>query len=300
MSRLEYLLRVHWLGRLVSLALLSSLFCVPLAWAFPPFDFHFHIGFSVLLAGLLLSRWFGIGCGGMLGLRLSGRNLRLTAIAFAVPLFVLFLWMTLILATHEDAGDSSMYHFFAPRGTPVQEIFALFLGPISMEFLFRGIFLLVLVERFGAATGIAISACAGVMTNFHLSLDTPIALLNSGLLGVLMAATVVRTRSLWFPIVFQFWWGLSARINSGVPLGGGHVRGGGLYDLQLDDSLSWLEWLSGTFGGGPESSVFLTLILMIFALLFVPRLERLRDPVLAARDFRRRLREARLAAVHGR
>ena len=299
MSRLEYLLRVHWLGRLVSLALLSGLFYVPIALFLPPIEIHIQLGVSMILPSLLLSSWFGLGSGGLMGLRMSWRNLRLASIACVVSLLVLLLWMNLILATHEVAGDSSMYYFFAPRGTPMQEVFFLVFCSLITEFMFRGILLLVLAERFGAAAGIAISTCTAMLIQGWFVRETPIALLNYGLLGVILAVIVLRSHSLWFPIVFQFWWSVGVRIHSGVPLGGGHVRGGGLYDLEIVDSFAWLSWFTGEFRSGPASGLFISTLVILFALLFVPRLERLRDPVLAARDFRRRLRESGLAAVHG-
>ncbi len=333
LGRLHFLLRVHWLGRPAVLLLSSLILSLPFALIFPVFIWETHFFMGLIVAGLLLDRWFGLGLGGLLGLRLSWRNLRLIAFTL-LALFLFCLLLILVerslhsmLPGHEGASwisgvwksILSMVVSFADlipgldfavsivpgvstsSASPLQVLFVA-CHAMGEELLFRGIPLLVLARRFGWSTAITVTTAAFTVVHFTHFTPGIIATANLVLFGFFTALAVERSGSLWVPIAFHLGWNLAHAFSLSLPLGKllFVMRETQTLPPQFVYACSSYEWLLGGPGVGPEGGLLMTAFLLGLIFLFVPRLEHLRDPVLAARDFRRRLRESRLAAVHGR
>ncbi len=332
MGRVHFLARVHWAGRLAVLMFSSLLLSWPIALVFPVFLWETHFFMGLIVSSLLLDRWFGLGWGGLLGLSLSLRNLRLIALTSLV-LFLFCLLLILvegllrsILPGNESASlisglwqsTASMILRFVDlipgidvaasvipgvhisSVSPLQVLFVA-CHALGEELLFRGIPLFVLARRFGWSAAVTVVTIA--FTAVHFMHFTPgiIATANLMLFGLFTALAVERSGSLWVPITFHVAWNLSHAFSLSLPLGNllFVMKETQTLPPQFAYAFAGYEWVLGGPGVGPEGGLLMTAFLLGLILLFVPRLEHLRDPVLAARDFRRRLRESRLAAVHG-
>ena len=335
MGFIHFLARVHWAGRLTVLILSSLLLSWPMALIFPVFLWETHFFMGLIVSSLLLDRWFGLGFGGLLGLRLSWRNLRLIALTVLALcllclLIVLTDWAFLQILSGSFSGDAaaeilfsllaalsviipgldlnvSMTPGFVSGISPYQILFVA-CHAVGEELLFRGIPLLVLARRFGWPTAITVVTVAFTAVHFTYFAPGIIATANLVFFGLFTALAIERSGSIWVPIVLHSGWNLLAFFKLGLPLGGAQLMFERMQSMtgnhsQLAEETicnnDWYALILGAPGVGAEGGLLMTAFLLGLIFLFVPRLERLRDPVLAAREFRRRLREASLAAVHG-
>ncbi|MCL4416432.1 MAG: CPBP family intramembrane metalloprotease, partial [Actinobacteria bacterium] len=133
----------------------------------------------------------------------------------------------------------------------------IFIEAIIEEILFRGIIFQAVLERYGITIAILLNSIlfglghlANPSINFY-------AIINIILAGVLFSGMYIKTKSLWMPISFHFFWNwFSALIGS--PVSG--------IDFNISiTNISWLELPAWLFGGsfGLEGGFFATILLFI-------------------------------------
>jgi membrane protease YdiL (CAAX protease family) len=130
-------------------------------------------------------------------------------------------------------------------------------GAIGEEMMFRGYAFQVLMGVLGPfATILPVSVLFALMHGSNLNV-TPLALVNTGLWGVLFGFAFWRSGDLWLPIGLHLGW------NWMLPLFGANLSGFTMYVTGY--VMRWhpgLEWLSGG-AYGPEASPLTTAVLVV-------------------------------------
>lgn len=131
----------------------------------------------------------------------------------------------------------------------------LLLAAAGEEMLFRGYGFQRLLDAGGPAFGVVLgSVLFGSLHGSNPSV-TPLGVLNTMLVGVLLAVAYLRTRRLWLPIGLHWGWNL-AEAALGFPVSGITIQG-----MPLVADAVGLPWISGG-AYGPEASVFGTLVIL--------------------------------------
>lgn len=142
---------------------------------------------------------------------------------------------------------------------------ALFFGAAGEEMIFHGYAFQLLVEKVGPfATVLPVGIIFGVLhsSNPH---ATGLAVFNTGLWGILLGYSFLRSRDLWLPIGLHYGW------NAVLPLFGVNLSG-----LTIEVTRYFYQWdLAPVWSGGsygPEGGLLTTIfvIALFFALMRVP------------------------------
>ncbi|TAL71050.1 MAG: CPBP family intramembrane metalloprotease [Bacteroidetes bacterium] len=164
--------------------------------------------------------------------------------------FIIFIFATIFSAYSDEYS------------LPKQDIFVnitiiIFIEAIIEELIFRGIIFQAVLDRYGITIAILLNSIlfglghlANPSINFY-------AIINIILAGVLFSGMYIKTKSLWLPISFHFFWNwLSAIIGSPVS--------GIDFPISLTN-IEWLELPAWLFGGsfGLEGGFFATILLLI-------------------------------------
>ncbi len=138
----------------------------------------------------------------------------------------------------------------------------------SEELIFRGYPFQRLVEAWGKVW--AVLALAALFGGLHLKNPsaTPLSTLNTGLMGILLALTYLKTRGLWLPIGLHFAWNYVLAFIYSLPVSGIRLRAG-LWRMEVTGA----EWLTGS-NYGPEGSI-LTTVVAVAAIATLVRTRRL-------------------------
>ena len=166
-------------------------------------------------------------------------------------------------------------------------ILLMLFGAAMEELVFRGILFQALLERFGVVVSVTVGSIIFGLIHVVNESFTFFALINIILGGVLLSMMYIRTRSLWLPISFHFFWNLGqatilnnyvSGINFDIP-----VSTLNLYHLP--------EWLFGGYFGieGGFISIFILFVM-------IPILSKFTDvsPRMSAYYFKQRFEESKL------
>jgi len=165
----------------------------------------------------------------------------------------------------------------APDGTPViayllGAIVAFLMVGFYEELMFRGYVLQALEERGNRVAAIIVSSLLFAILHFANPGADPTGLLNTALIGALLAAIYLRTRSLWMPIGFHFAWNFLLGYVYSLPVSGLPLHG----LLEITE----LEPESKLTGGsyGPEAGLLTTVAIAVWAAWFIWRHTKRRAP----------------------
>lgn len=143
---------------------------------------------------------------------------------------------------------------------------------LEEEFHYRGYQLYTLTRGIGFwAAAIALSALFGI-SHLKNSGETWLGVFNASAGGLLFCLLLRRSGDLWMPIGFHASWDWTQTFFYGVP-DSGHVLPGHLFNSNFHGP----RWLTGGTVG-PEGSVLLTLLLILFWLCFSARMRQTRNP----------------------
>jgi membrane protease YdiL (CAAX protease family) len=235
------------------------------------------VGISILIEVLRKNgKWFTLG--------VLIDKWAIKDVGMGALLNLLFAFTILILATLFSA-------FTDETSFPKSDIFIflsliILLEAIIEEILFRGIMFQAVLERWGITVAILLNSIlfglghlANPSVNFY-------AIINIILAGMLFSGMYIRTKSLWLPISFHFFWNwFSALIGSPVS--------GIDFNISLT-SIAWLELPSWLFGGGfGLEGGFLATILLIISGFITLRISNV-SPYLASILFERSFNESQL------
>ncbi len=152
----------------------------------------------------------------------------------------------------------------APPGTPVAAYFigaliAFLSVGVYEELMFRGYVLQALEERGSKVAAVIVSSLLFAVLHFANPGADPTGLINTALIGALLAAIYLRTRSLWMPIGFHFAWNFLLGYVYSLPVSGLPIHG----MLEITE----LETESRLTGGsyGPEAGLLTTFAVGIWA-----------------------------------
>ncbi|MDA3843726.1 MAG: CPBP family intramembrane metalloprotease, partial [Candidatus Kapabacteria bacterium] len=152
---------------------------------------------------------------------------------------------------------------------------------------FRGILFQALLERFGIVISVSIGSVIFGLIHVVNESFTFFALLNIILAGVLLSMMYIRTRSLWLPISFHFFWNLGQATILNNYVSGIYfdipVSTLNLYDLPV--------WLFGGYFG--IEAGFITTFLLIVMIPILPKFTDV-SPQMSAYYFKQRYEESKL------
>lgn len=258
-------LTARWWFRIIAFAGLSNALILPLLFYTSQFENsqgykYFYsilteslvlfiiIGLSVLIEALRgKGKWFSFG---ILPDKWAIKDAGMGAI-----LNIFFAFSILIFATIFSAYSDEIKF-------PATDIFIylsliIFIEAIIEEILFRGVIFQAVLERYGITIAILLNSIlfglghlANPSINFY-------AVINIILAGVLFSGMYIRTKSLWMPISFHFFWNWSSALI-GSPVSG--------IDFQISlTNIAWLELPAWLFGGsfGLEGGFFATILIVI-------------------------------------
>lgn len=167
-----------------------------------------------------------------------------------------FLMVGLVAATAAASGQVRIQTedgFHPPRWASV--VVLLLLAAAGEEMLFRGYGFQRLVAAAGPAVGVAgLSLLFGLVHRNNPAV-TPLGLINTMLVGILLALAYLRTRSLWLPIGLHWGWNF-AEATLGFPISGIRIQGMPL----VADPLGHALITGGDYG--PEGSVLATVVIL--------------------------------------
>lgn len=134
----------------------------------------------------------------------------------------------------------------------------------SEELIFRGYPFQRLVEAWGEVW--ALLAFAVLFGGLHLKNPsaTPLSTLNTGLMGILLALTYLKTRGLWLPIGLHFAWNYVLAFVYSLPVSGLRFQ-----TVLWRVEVTGAEWLTGG-NYGPEGSI-LTSVVAVVAIMMLAR-----------------------------
>ena len=136
--------------------------------------------------------------------------------------------------------------------------FGLFIVALEEEFHYRGYGLYTLTTGMGFWRAAVLSSAAFGYSHAHNSGENWLGLFNAGAGGLLFCFLLRRSGNLWMPIGFHASFGWTQTYFYGVP-NSGHTLPGHL----LNGSFAGPTWLTGG-SVGPEGSLLLTLLLVVF------------------------------------
>ncbi len=145
----------------------------------------------------------------------------------------------------------------------VLQIIITFIFALQEEILFRGFLLNSLNLKFSATTSLLISSL--VFSSIH-SINnnfSTIAAFNTFLGGIFFGTIYLKTRSLWFPVFFHYFWNLFQTLFIGSNIAEIHQ----IQTLQSDSNSKIIEFIIGN-DYGFEGSVLCTFILLLYILMF--------------------------------
>jgi len=146
----------------------------------------------------------------------------------------------------------------------VLQIIITFIFALQEEILFRGFLLNSLNLKFSATTSLLISSL--VFSSIH-SINnnfSTIAAFNTFLGGIFFGTIYLKTRSLWFPVFFHYFWNLFQTLFIGSNISGNpsDIK---LFSLTSNSKI--IEFIIGN-DYGFEGSVLCTFILLLYILMF--------------------------------
>jgi membrane protease YdiL (CAAX protease family) len=210
-----------------------------------------------------------------LGVRLTRGSLadfaRGCALAFVILTIVfVFSWATGAIRVEGFARP-------APEGTPVAAyllgaIVAFLCVGVYEELMFRGYVLQALEERGSKVAAVIVSSLLFAILHFANPGADPTGLINTALIGALLAAVYLRTRSLWMPIGFHFAWNFLLGYVYSLPVSGLPLHG--LLEITEVESESRLT--GGSYG--PEAGLLTTIAVGAWAAWLIWRHTKRRAP----------------------
>ena len=151
-------------------------------------------------------------------------------------------------------------------------------GALAEELMFRGYPFQRLVEAVGPVGAIAIFSILFGAVHLMNPGATAIGLVNTVLIGVVLAIAYLRTRALWLPWGLHFGWNASLGLLFGLPVSG--LRMFNVVDRMSAPGPTWLT--GGSYG--PEASVPGAIAVLVGLLVVcVWPMERMDNPVTSAR-----------------
>lgn len=128
-------------------------------------------------------------------------------------------------------------------------VLVLFTGSLAEELMFRGYPFQRIVEAIGAPGAIASFSVLFALVHFLNPGASPLGMLNTVLIGVVLSFAYLRTRALWLPWGFHFAWNSALGLVFGLPVSGLH-----LFNVAVRATPSGASWLTGG-AYGLEASV---------------------------------------------
>ena len=206
------------------------------------------IGLSIFIEVLRgKGKWFTFG---ILPDKWAIKDVGMGAVLNLFFAFTIFIFAT-IFSAYTDGSNLPKTNIF------INLSLIIFIEAIIEELIFRGVIFQAVLDRYGITIAILLNSIlfglghlANPSINFY-------AIINIILAGVLFSGMYIKTKSLWMPISFHFFWNwFSALIGS--PVSG--------IDFQISlTNIAWLELPAWLFGGsfGLEGGFFATILIII-------------------------------------
>jgi hypothetical protein len=165
----------------------------------------------------------------------------------------------------------------APEGTPVAlyllgALVAFLTVGVYEELMFRGYVLQALEERGSKVAAVIISSLVFAVLHFANPGADPTGLINTALIGALLAAVYLRTRSLWMPIGFHFAWNFLLGYVYSLPVSGLPLHG----MLEITELEPESQLTGGSYG--PEAGLLTTVAVGALAAWYIWRHTKRRAP----------------------
>ncbi len=139
-----------------------------------------------------------------------------------------------------------------------QFLLTMFFGAAQEEIIFRGFILQSLNMRFSNITSIAFSSILFALVHSLNPYFSFYAAFNTFLAGALLGFMYIKTRSLWLPLFYHFFWNLFQALIIGSNVSG-QATSYSLFNLKIDGTI--LQWLFGN-DYGFENSILCTFTLI--------------------------------------
>jgi len=203
-------------------------------------------------------------------------------VACAGTAAVLGLWLFIVsfLARVDFGGLSDAYRagpsFWPGPAGRVVAFFAILAGFVlqggTEELIHRGYVYKNIKARWGWLNGAAASSVIFAMTHGLNPNVMPTSIVNTFLIGVVLATLVEWTGSLLMPVIVHAVWNFSLAHVLSVPVSG--IDFFRMFDLRLEGPVTWTGGLYGT-----EGSLLLTMMLLPLAFFLVYHVDRLKSRV---------------------
>ncbi len=158
-----------------------------------------------------------------------------------------------VLTTSDIAGTTPGTH---PARALILGVVVLLPMALTEELLFRGYLLRNLAQAWDGRVALILSAVVFALLHLSNPERDALALLNIGLMGVLMGYAYLQSGSLWFPLGLHFGWNFTQGTLLGMPISGLGIPGLVRTHLGLPHSIS-----GGPFG--PEASILGTVVMVL-------------------------------------
>ncbi|OGU17538.1 MAG: hypothetical protein A2X61_06085 [Ignavibacteria bacterium GWB2_35_12] len=258
-------LTARWWFRVIAFAGLSNALIIPLLLYTSHLknDIGYHYIYSlitetfvlIILIGLSIlietlrgkGKWFTFG---ILLDKWAIKDIGMGAVLNLFFAFAIFIFAT-VFSAYSDVSILPKTDIF------VYLSLIILIEAIIEELIFRGVIFQAVLDRYGITIAILLNSILFGMGHLANPSINFYAIINIILAGVLFSGMYIRTKSLWLPISFHFFWNwFSALIGS--PVSG--------IDFQISlTNIAWLELPAWLFGGsfGLEGGFFATILIII-------------------------------------
>jgi uncharacterized protein len=152
-------------------------------------------------------------------------------------------------------------------------LLVLIAGSLAEELMFRGYPFQRLVEAIGAGGAILVFSVLFALVHWMNPGASPLGLLNTVLIGVVLSVAYLRTRALWLPWGLHFAWNATLGLIFGLPVSG--IR---LFNVFVHTTSIGPPWLTGGTYGLEASLPGATVVLVGLIVVWRAPLRRLIDP----------------------
>ncbi|MBD3367257.1 MAG: CPBP family intramembrane metalloprotease [Candidatus Eisenbacteria bacterium] len=198
---------------------------------------------------------------------------------FARGCALAFVILTIIFVFSWTTGGIRVEGFArpAPDGTPVAAyllgaVVAFLAVGLYEELMFRGYVLQAIEDRGSKVAAIIISSLVFALLHSANPGADPMGILNTALIGALLAAVYLRTRTLWMPIGFHFAWNFLLGYVYSLPVSGLPIHG----MLEITELESESRLTGGSYG--PEAGLLTTVAIGVWAAWLIWRHTKRRAP----------------------
>jgi membrane protease YdiL (CAAX protease family) len=152
-------------------------------------------------------------------------------------------------------------------------LLVLIAGSLAEELMFRGYPFQRLVEAIGAGGAILVFSVLFALVHWMNPGASPLGLLNTVLIGVVLSVAYLRTRALWLPWGLHFAWNATLGLVFGLPVSG--IR---LFNVFVHTTAVGPQWLTGGTYGLEASLPGISVVLVGLIVVWRAPLRRLIDP----------------------